>query len=81
MLQSLSLGFDNLCPGYSGSQVSWLIPQRITPLDSHGVRTRHWQTSNIRLIVFFRFCSGGSCSDLVGPLVAQFLSIPESLCR
>jgi hypothetical protein len=70
-----SPGLDNQFYRYHGSHLKgshlWIVMEyaHVTGKPLH------------HLIAFFRFCSGGSCSDLVGLLVVQSLSIPESLCR
>jgi serine/threonine protein kinase len=46
-------------PGYSDLQVSCLVSQGVTSLDSYGVRTHHWQTptpfNRPFQILFWRF--------------------------
>ena len=71
--QSLSLCSYHPWSKCSGVQVSRLISQGIPPVDCHGVLSRHWQSFCNRLTVFCRYCSGGSCSDLVGLLVTHSL--------
>ena len=56
------------------SQIPWLLPQRISSLDRHGVSpcvSAHYRRLNQRN----RYCSGGSCTDLVRGLPHGGLAI------
>lgn len=64
LLSSLSSADFSLC---CWLQISWLVPQRVKSLDCHGVRSTPLPLPHLfsYLTNKTRYCSGGSCSDLV----------------